>query len=943
MKSGTQSLLSQSTLDNLLQKIESWKLVDTPPHEIAKHYQNAINPTVPNVDEAVRLIELIREHHSTINIPKPPIKYPVFQGGGAKGGVYIGAYEVLDKNGYLDEIVCPAGTSAGGIPAFFMGLGFDSEQFKYLSEHMNFTDFLDVKKNGWGEFFSGAKIGTALDVLRYGAASPGKSFHQWASFFVEQVLGDKDATFRDLHEKMASDPTLKEMLFISTHYGTPHSLQAQQVFSFENTPDVVIADAFRATISFPGAFEPWQVRQKEFIYETGADGKQIQSLDIHGNPQFVFKSLGYFADGGILNNFPVNAFNSQYYSDSHYQMLERKDEHHLPVQVNPCVVGFSITPIEELNEAITPLPSRIKAILPTTTGLSASSSTVDSHWHFRDLAKAVFWNTIGKPEVEDVAQKQSLYFDQTVQIWPDAVTTLEFDISAEKLGRLIQNGNDATKLWLHKFKDARDHYPHTYDDRLTQKEERLKRTNPQSFYFCKLQDLFWAFSKELKKQQSQQNTSDEAILGNTHLGYLSNQILECIAAANDDGIDVTHSAFVNACEAHQQHIDIVENNRAKRWNMILPDTLIDNICDKLNKEPLIALKMLKSQLSNLIWLSSQNNGQLLHAIINTNDARFVDKALRMITKTINQAYYHGKVTDVQQKLKEILSQTAPSLYRNALLNHNHDIIQILLKHGVPIALDEAIAIGDYDAFKLMLTAVVNNDVSLSSLVINKIDLWQTIFKNAPNEFVHSFCDDRELLLEIINTKNDSSGKNVLHYLAQRGNATGFCAVAYEILTSPELPKGLLTALDVRGNSPLSYIIKHNRGDILHALINQGKGKKRGIFKNGDYSFDQIFDWKDPTMANNADYRDLIQAFSKTPKLYRYIMDHFSNKDKALAINNRVVRENKFAASSLTDVLDFTVIKQEPIIFRKYNKNPHHSKRLDIDSTPNNTVLTKRAA
>ncbi len=887
---------------------------------LAKAFQSACNVASPNVNEVMRIVSILRGE-GKIRPPKPPIKYPVFQGGGAKGGAYIGAYEALDKMGYLEEVTCPGGASAGGIVAFFMSLGFDSAQFKYISENLHFNDFIELKKNGWAEFLNGHMLGTVLDVAQYGAASPGKVFHQWASHFVEQILGDKNATFRDLHNQTAIDPTLKDLLFTATHYGTKGDAQAEQVFSFATTPDVVIADAFRATISYPGAFAPWEVRQREIT-----DGKT------------TFKSLGFFADGGILNNLPVTSFNSQYYADDHYQALERKDHRNLPVKVNPCVVGFSLTPLEALNDEITPLPARVKKLQQATKHASAISKAqvAPSNWHLMDIAKAALWNTFGKPEPESVADKQKIYFDQTIQVWPENVSTLEFDLSKEKLDRISANGKIATQLWLEKFRNPKETYEHKkyHDGRLTKKEEKQKAKDPNNFYFAKIRNLFIQFSKEFNRQVKTSAT-DDSIVSNVRLRYLAAELLAYSDEAKTNKIDVTQVAFSGACQFLQHHALIIERNRANRWNMILPEKIQNTICEKLLNDPVAACKLLKCQLSSIPALAGLNQSELLRVLVSTNNLHLTEKVLHIITQLLNREYYQGKVINPSQELAKLLDNANPSLFKIALKNNNLEMVKLLIKHGASVvhhnsatglnALQDAIELSHFAGFKMMVMTCVDDQQTLSKFRIGKESLWEYIFRTASCKFISSLCKSLNFLRAITNQETDKNGMNILHHLACQGTSPAFSAVAYQLLAGSTKSKSLLTNMDQLGHSPLAYILQYNRSDILKQLILSGIGKLCGYFTNSNYHFDQIFNIKDPSIANRSDYKDLEQACAHNPKLYQYILNNFSSASKANAVHERIKREIEFCSHDQTTHQQTDIsISQEPLIYHSIlpNKNVH---------------------
>lgn len=654
--------------NNHLNADQSNNMLNIAPSTYAK-FQGAFNPAQPRLDVVLSMMQTIQSANEKMVTPLPPIKYPVFQGGGAKGVAYVGAYQALEAQGYLEEITCPGGTSAGALPAFFMSLGFSAEQFAYISEHMNFMDFMDLKEEGWGAYFNGSKIGIAADLVHYGAASAGRAFHNMASYYIEQVLGDKHATFRDLHEKIAHDPALKDVLFTATHYGD--SEHAQKVFSFETTPDVLIADALRATMSYPGAFEPWEVREKVWNVGNG----------------YEFKSLGFHADGGILNNLPVDVYNCQAYRDPRFQFIERKDRHDHIAQVNPCVVGFSLTSLEELDEKITPMPARLKVMhkLATLDAKADRKTKPSSTWHFWDLLKAGYWNQVGKPEVEDIADKQHLYKEQMVQIWPDEITTLEFDVSQEKLARSVENGRAATKLWLETFHNPSSASPfeESFNPKWTKKEQQMKTANGNEFYYSQLKSLYCEFRRELDKQVKREQTEHCDFARNVNLQYLSGRILRMIEKLGaKDKQSIVEKAFADACQEYAIKSKTIEENHKQRWNLVLPDKILESICDQVVKQPEVALRMLKGQLTSALDLAKKNNGKLLRVLVRTNNAELVGKALAILHSMLQQHYYQSRIGDPNKALAKLLNNVKPSLMKMAMMRQNSDMAKVLSKYGV---------------------------------------------------------------------------------------------------------------------------------------------------------------------------------------------------------------------------------------------------------------------
>ena len=96
-----------------------------------------------------------------------PFRNLVFEGGGVKGIAYVGALQVLDDEGILEDISRVGGTSAGAINALLLAADFSSTKARKVLSEIDFNDFKDDswnvlsdlkrlrKKYGWhrGNFF----------------------------------------------------------------------------------------------------------------------------------------------------------------------------------------------------------------------------------------------------------------------------------------------------------------------------------------------------------------------------------------------------------------------------------------------------------------------------------------------------------------------------------------------------------------------------------------------------------------------------------------------------------------------------------------------------------------------------------------------------------------------------------------------------------------------
>jgi NTE family protein len=204
----------------------------------------------------------------------------VFEGGGVKGIAYVGAMQVLEEEGILQDIKRVGGTSAGAINATLFALGFTNIQVRNILKKLDFNNFMD---DSWG-----AVRDTNRLVNRFGWYK-GDFFHEWISGHIKKKLGGPYATFEDLKEDGKPD------LYV---YGTNLSTRFGEVFSHEHTPKMRIADAVRISMSIPLFFSAVR-NARDDVY----------------------------VDGGVLNNYPVKLFDREkYISPENQKKMVRERE-----------------------------------------------------------------------------------------------------------------------------------------------------------------------------------------------------------------------------------------------------------------------------------------------------------------------------------------------------------------------------------------------------------------------------------------------------------------------------------------------------------------------------------------------------------------------------------------------------------------------------------------
>ncbi|MGF6978113.1 NTE family protein [Paraburkholderia sp. JPY465] len=259
----------------------------------------------------------------------PEPAFVVFQGGGAKGIVHVGALAAVEELGIRIKGV--AGTSAGAMIAALSAAGYSSKEMLDTATRSNIIASLGARfrlrgptdlfsRKGWAFIrvlrlvvprlkwtpavlamlvvllgalemwrpFTGMAVGVLLLLIgggAYVAMSRGVSSVQRVRDFVDHAIAVKS---RGRHE---ADVTFRQLRAFS---GMPLKVvatnvtdQCVEVFSYERTPDVVVADAVAASICLPVVFRPWS-----FFCQRSSGVR----ADV---------ARRAFLDGGVTSNLPV--------------------------------------------------------------------------------------------------------------------------------------------------------------------------------------------------------------------------------------------------------------------------------------------------------------------------------------------------------------------------------------------------------------------------------------------------------------------------------------------------------------------------------------------------------------------------------------------------------------------------------------------------------------
>ena len=193
----------------------------------------------------------------------------VFSGGGIKGLVLVGAYEVVEQRGF--HFARLAGTSAGSIVAALIAAGYKSKEIANLLEELDLSTFLDERKllipfplAKW--FFLYWKLGLYK----------GEELEKWIA---DKLAAKGLRTFADIPPQslrfIASDITNGVLMIL------PDDLPKYGI----NPQTFSIAKAVRMSCSLPYFFEPVVIGSKS--------------------------NKNVIVDGGVLSNFPMWLFDQE--------------------------------------------------------------------------------------------------------------------------------------------------------------------------------------------------------------------------------------------------------------------------------------------------------------------------------------------------------------------------------------------------------------------------------------------------------------------------------------------------------------------------------------------------------------------------------------------------------------------------------------------------------
>lgn len=220
-------------------------------------------------------------------------RYLVLEGSSSKIYCYLGALEVLNDNGILDNITHYIGTSSGSIISTMLAIGYTSKEIKELIYKVN-PDEMGV--------FPNIVKGAYNLISKYGYLNT-SNYLKWIKQMIKVKYNKEDLTFKELHDH--SNKTL-----IIT--GTCINKRETHYYNYISNPDMPIYKAIQISTALP------------FILPAVEWGTDL------------------LVDGGILENYPIYYVNEDStFPNSKEEIVNYNSKYHTG---NKYTLGIKILP-----------------------------------------------------------------------------------------------------------------------------------------------------------------------------------------------------------------------------------------------------------------------------------------------------------------------------------------------------------------------------------------------------------------------------------------------------------------------------------------------------------------------------------------------------------------------------------------------------------------------
>jgi len=244
----------------------------------------------------------------------------------------------------------------------------------------------------------------------------------------------EDITFKELSELRNQSGDLAFRPFYVTSFNT--STLRTEVFSVDHTPNVVVADAVRASMSIPIFFKAVTIRERLPGQQELAPRKSYSSPTDKGTPIL-------YVDGGLLDNYPIWIFDDlKYCADG--QIPKWTPKRRIGIQ-NPNTLGFRILPEKRIDIYLKPYYDDLKEKLKNV-------SQSESIKNYIDMIKMIALTDFNEPQENEFVEFGEI--PRTVYVDDMNISGVNFNLDEKDKEKLIDSGFAAVADYLRRAKNC---------------------------------------------------------------------------------------------------------------------------------------------------------------------------------------------------------------------------------------------------------------------------------------------------------------------------------------------------------------------------------------------------------------------------------------------------------------------------------------------------------
>jgi predicted acylesterase/phospholipase RssA len=214
------------------------------------------------MEEIQKQIKNLQEKLKELVKPEKKIKNLVFSGGSSKGFSYLGVIKAFEEYGILDNLEEITGTSIGSLFGFFIVLKFRSSDLINIFIEMDLNWLHNINSD------------SVLNLINKYGLDNGSNMEKFISHFLEVRFPTKNPaniTFLDIWNYNPIKLTMTGTRILQ-------NIIEPELFNHILTPNMPIVKALRITMAIPPLFTP------------------------------IETDYYHLADGGIVNNYPIDLY-----------------------------------------------------------------------------------------------------------------------------------------------------------------------------------------------------------------------------------------------------------------------------------------------------------------------------------------------------------------------------------------------------------------------------------------------------------------------------------------------------------------------------------------------------------------------------------------------------------------------------------------------------------